>query len=414
MQNSIPVPYFLAMLLASVLLLVFAGSIYRSWRTKNPLDVVLSLMAWWVASMLSVVFGLFLTRTSSEISRLWFAAWSASVLFLCGGYRIVLYGGLRWLRSQGHNFKNLLIIGHGPTSEFVKKTIAKSSWSGLKLRGTLLPDQVDAYFRDHPGEKIDEIWLCQPFSDSEGIMTSIKSLRHCCANIRMVPDWFSLHLINHGVSEVLGISMLDLSVSPVTGLTRLLKTVEDRVLAGLILLLISPLMLAIALGVKLTSPGAVLFKQRRHGWNGEEIIVYKFRSMKEHTEQHGQVTQAIKNDSRITPLGAFLRRTSLDELPQFINVLQGRMSIVGPRPHALAHNEFYKERVASYMLRHKVRPGITGWAQVNGFRGETDTLEKMEKRVEYDLYYIEHMSIWLDLKIIFATLFKGFAHKNAY
>ena len=136
--------------------------------------------------------------------------------------------------------------------------------------------------------------------------------------------------------------------------------------------------------------------------------------MKVHTEQQGQLTQATKNDSRITPLGAFLRRTSLDELPQFINVLQGRMSIVGPRPHALAHNEFYKGQVAGYMLRHKVKPGITGWAQVNGFRGETDTLEKMEKRVEYDLYYIEHMSIWLDLKIILTTVFKGFVHKNAY
>ena len=234
------------------------------------------------------------------------------------------------------------------------------------------------------------------------------------ANIRLVPDLFALKLINHGISEVVGIPMLDLSVSPITGDVRLVKALQDRVLGALILLLISPVMLAIALAIKFTSPGPVLYRQCRHGWNGEEIWVYKFRSMVVHAEQNGQVTQAQKSDARITPLGAFLRRTSLDELPQFINVLQGRMSIVGPRPHAVVHNEHYKELVPHYMLRHKVKPGITGWAQINGFRGETDTLDKMEKRVEYDLHYIENLSLALDLKIIVATVFKGFVHKNAY
>ena len=158
----------------------------------------------------------------------------------------------------------------------------------------------------------------------------------------------------------------------------------------------------------------MLFKQKRHGWDGKPITVYKFRTMKVHEEENGQVTQAKRNDPRVTRFGAFLRRTSLDELPQFFNVLQGRMSIVGPRPHALAHNEMYKEQVEAYMQRHRVKPGITGWAQINGWRGETDTLDKMEKRVEYDLYYIENWSLWFDLKIIFLTLFKGFVHKSAY
>jgi putative colanic acid biosynthesis UDP-glucose lipid carrier transferase len=158
----------------------------------------------------------------------------------------------------------------------------------------------------------------------------------------------------------------------------------------------------------------VLFKQHRTGANGKRFKVYKFRSMAVHEEKTGVVSQATKEDPRVTRLGAFLRRTSLDELPQFYNVLQGRMSIVGPRPHALAHNEYYKELVQSYMWRHKVKPGITGWAQVNGLRGETDTLEKMERRVEYDLKYIDNWSLWLDLRIIFLTIFKGFTHKNAY
>jgi len=261
---------------------------------------------------------------------------------------------------------------------------------------------------------VDEVWLCLPVGDKEGIFATLDALRHSTANIRLVPDLFALRLINHGVSEVLGIPMLDLSASPITGKVRLMKAVQDRLLGALILLLISPLMLAIALAIKLTSHGPVLYRQLRHGWNGEGIWVYKFRSMVVHQEPDFQVTQARRNDARITPLGAFLRRTSLDELPQFINVLQGRMSIVGPRPHAVAHNEHYKELVPGYMLRHKVKLGITGWAQVNGFRGETDTLDKMEKRVEYDLHYIENVSLWLDLKIIVATVFKGFVHKNAY
>ena len=184
-------------------------------------------------------------------------------------------------------------------------------------------------------------------------------------------------------------------------------------LAALILILVSPLMWAIAIGVKLSSPGPVLFRQKRHGWNGHKIEVWKFRTMRIHQDPDG-VTQCRRCDSRMTPFGAFLRRTSLDELPQFFNVLQGCMSIVGPRPHAVEHNLVYRGQIKYYMLRHKVKSGITGWAQVNGWRGETDTLDKMERRIEYDLYYIEHWSLLFDLKIIFLTLFKGFTHENAY
>jgi len=173
------------------------------------------------------------------------------------------------------------------------------------------------------------------------------------------------------------------------------------------------LLLLIAIGVKLSSPGPVIFKQRRHGVNGKPMKIYKFRSMVVH-EETASISQATKQDIRITPFGSFLRRSSLDELPQFFNVLQGRMSIVGPRPHAVAHNEEFKELIDSYMRRHQVKPGITGWAQINGFRGETDTLEKMEMRIEADLYYINNWSIWFDLKIIFLTVFKGFFGKNAY
>ncbi|NCN67954.1 MAG: hypothetical protein COW74_08445 [Piscirickettsiaceae bacterium CG18_big_fil_WC_8_21_14_2_50_44_103] len=194
---------------------------------------------------------------------------------------------------------------------------------------------------------------------------------------------------------------------------RMLKRFEDVTLSTLILILISPIMIALAIGVKLSSPGPILFKQKRYGLNGKEIKVYKFRSMT--TQDNGAtINQATKNDPRITKFGAFIRKTSLDELPQFINVIQGKMSIVGPRPHANAHNEQYRKLVPQYMQRHLVKPGITGWAQINGWRGETETLDKMEKRIEFDLHYINNWSLWFDIKIIILTVFKGFIDKNAY
>ena len=210
-----------------------------------------------------------------------------------------------------------------------------------------------------------------------------------------------------------GITAVSIFDSPFAGLDSFLKRMEDIVLSLLILIFISIPMLFIAIGVKITSKGPIIFKQDRYGMDGNKITVWKFRSMTV-TENGGSVTQATKGDSRITPFGSFLRKTSLDELPQFFNALGGGMSIVGPRPHAVAHNEEYRTQIQGYMLRHKMKPGITGLAQINGFRGETDTLDKMEGRVRYDLMYIQNWTLWLDLKIVFLTVFKGFISKNAY
>ncbi|RMN38205.1 hypothetical protein ALQ60_200109 [Pseudomonas syringae pv. papulans] len=219
-----------------------------------------------------------------------------------------------------------------------------------------------------------------------------------------------LHARSESINGLASISIFD---SPMDGAWSLAKRAEDIVLSSLILLLIAVPLLTIAAAIKLTSTGPVLFRQRRYGLDGRSIMVWKFRSMRVQENTDG-VLQATRNDARVTPLGRFLRRTSLDELPQFFNVLHGDMSIVGPRPHAIAHNEQYRGQVSGYMLRHKVKPGITGWAQINGWRGETDTLDKMRMRVEFDLDYIEHWSIWLDLKIILLTLLKGFVNKNAF
>lgn len=416
-QGHVPLAYKLVVVAASLLLLGFSSSLYRSWRVNELGAILRSVVIAWSCTLLIILVWLFFTKTSSDFSRVWFVGWSISTPAALLLQRLVVHSVLRWLRAQGYNYKRVVIVGEGPASQQAQQAVAQSSWSGLRIMASLQPEMLAPWLAaqaQRSAPRLDEVWLCLPLSDEAGIRAALEALRYSTVNIRLVPDLFAYRLINHGVSEVVGIPMLDLSLSPITGEMRVLKAMQDYLLASLILLLISPLMLAIAVAIKLTSKGPVLYKQRRHGWNGAEICIYKFRSMAVHEEPDFQVTQARKNDARITPLGAFLRQTSLDELPQFINVLQGRMSIVGPRPHAVSHNEYYQRLVPGYVLRHKVKPGITGWAQVNGFRGETDTLDKMQKRVEYDLYYIENLSLWLDLTIIFRTLFKGFLHSNAY
>lgn len=228
-----------------------------------------------------------------------------------------------------------------------------------------------------------------------------------------MPDIFVFDLIQARIDDVGGIPVVAVCETPFSGFNGFVKRASDIILSIIILMLISPLLLAVAIGVKMSSKGPILFKQRRYGLDAEEILVYKFRSMT--VEENGDtVRQATKNDVRITPFGRFIRKTSLDELPQFINVLQGRMSIVGPRPHAVAHNEMYRKVIKGYMIRHKVKLGITGWAQVNGLRGETDTMDKMEARIEYDLDYLRSWSLGFDLKIIVRTVLLVFKDRNAY
>ncbi|MCY1510119.1 UDP-glucose:undecaprenyl-phosphate glucose-1-phosphate transferase [compost metagenome] len=220
-----------------------------------------------------------------------------------------------------------------------------------------------------------------------------------------IPDLQSLKLLNHSVSDIDGLAAINLNESPLTSYptAALTKAALDRSVALLAILLLSPLLLGTSLAVKLSSPGPVLFKQKRHGWNGKVIKVWKFRSMRVHADAH--VKQATREDPRITRVGRFIRRTSIDELPQLFNVLQGRMSLVGPRPHAVAHNDYYTGKIDAYMARHRIKPGITGLAQISGSRGETETIDKMERRVELDLAYINNWSIWLDLKILIKTPF---------
>ena len=405
-----------------------AFGLYRSWRGHSLVDLFGRLFLAWSLVLLGLAVALVLVKEAETFSRLWLGIWWGAGLLLLMGFRLGLYQLLAFLRRRGWNHRRVLIVGTGAAAANLVARARRETWTGFEVVGVLstsgegteaeaaLPllgtlDALEPLMAQH---QVDEVWLAVPLRDESIVRAVLARLSERVVTIRFAPDIFGLRLLNHSVSEVLGYPMLDLSASPMTGLNRLVKGIEDRLLAALILLLVSPLMLLIALAVKLSSPGPVFFRQQRLGWDGRPFRIYKFRSMVVHEEPAGQVVQASRQDARLTRVGAFLRRTSLDELPQFINVLQGKMSIVGPRPHALAHNDQYKGMIEGYMLRHKVKPGITGWAQVNGWRGETDTLEKMQKRIEYDLYYIEHWSLAFDLKIIFLTLFRGFVHKNAY
>ena len=256
----------------------------------------------------------------------------------------------------------------------------------------------------------DQIWLAMPLKDADLIEHIIRGLRQTTSDIRLVPDFFGYRLINHSISSIADMSVINISVTPMDGLNRWVKAVEDKLIAILILILLSPLMLLIACAVKLSSRGPVIYRQERLSWNGRPFQMLKFRSMPINVEDGTGPKWARSGEVRATAVGRFLRKTSLDELPQFWNVMKGDMSIVGPRPERPVFVEQFKEEIPSYMQKHMVKAGITGWAQVNGWRGDTD----LKQRIEHDLYYIENWSIWLDLKIIFLTIFKGFINKNAY
>jgi putative colanic acid biosynthesis UDP-glucose lipid carrier transferase len=335
---------------------------------------------------------------------------------------------LRSLSRRPENQRRAVVVGAGALGVKVSRAFRARGGIGLVFMG---------YFDDRADDRVDteasvsrlgnlrqvagyvqeqgvhEVYITLPLGSQPRIVELLEQVQGTTASVFFVPDVFGISIIQGRLQDMNGVPVVGLCETPFTGTNQLVKRFSDVVLATLILVLISPLLLCIALAVKLSSRGPVIFKQRRNGLAGEEIIVYKFRSMQV-LDDGAVVPQATKDDPRVTRIGAFLRKTSLDELPQFINVLQGRMSIVGPRPHAVAHNEIYRQLIKAYMVRHKVKPGITGWAQINGHRGETDTVEKMQARVEYDLEYLRNWSLGLDLQIIARTIKLVFFDRNAY
>lgn len=427
----------------AALFLQFAAEfaeIYRSWRSDTLWSEAKQVLFCWFTSfsLLLMITGLF-TETLSP--SLWsvYMQWFVLCLVLLLGWRLVARNLLAYLRERGYNTRHIAVVGSSELAAETARHLLNCTWAGYTFAGfyddrhsashPLRPErrlrEQDTSIEQHAGDlstlvqdartgRLDCIFITLPLNAELRIQKLVGELTNSTASVYLIPDLFTFELVHSRSINLNGIPAISIVGEPHRGIQSLLKRLEDLAGAIIILLLISIPMLLIALAIKCTSKGPVFFRQTRYGLDGRSFKVLKFRTMNVCEDDKGQIRQASRDDDRITPLGRFLRRTSLDELPQFFNVLQGTMSMVGPRPHAVAHNELYRERIKGYMLRHKIKPGITGWAQVNGWRGETDTLEKMQKRVEFDLHYIRHWSLALDMKILLLTLFRGFRNANAY
>jgi len=371
----------------------------------------------------------FALKISETYSRIWFFSWalSATTLILLG--RFLCYYLLHRMVDAGRLTRNIVLVGltEQAVRLFPQLNNAAEPWNNVvgvfDDRGTRLSKEIDSlpilgtledlttYTREH---RVDDVIVTLPWSAEMRLSGIVENLSELPIDIHLGPDMAGLLFSNRSYCVLGGVPMLDIASKPMSGWNMVVKSLEDRVLAFLFLILLSPVMLLVAIAIKLESPGPVFFLQPRYGFNNQEFSVFKFRSMRQDRPPEEGVPQATKNDPRVTRLGAILRRTSLDELPQLVNVLMGTMSLVGPRPHAVQHNKEYATRIDGYFARHKVKPGITGWAQVNGLRGETDTLEKMEARVQFDFYYIENWSLAFDIKILAMTAIVVFFQRNAY
>lgn len=382
----------------------------------------------WVSLFAVLLFLGYVTKTSASFSRVVLLAWFVVTPIAIFAGRLFLARVLSRLMVSSRSKRNVIIAGVNDMAMALANNLRETPEFGMVMQGFFedrsrerlgvdgdisilgkLKDLPD-YVRDN---RTDVIFIAMPIKNVQRVTELLDELHDTTASIYFVPDIFVFDLIQCRTVDIKGIPAVALCETPFYGLRGVVKRVSDFVLAIAALIICSPIMIATAIAIKLTSPGNVMFKQRRYGLDGHEIVVYKFRSMTV-AEDGGEIRQATKDDQRLTSIGGFIRRYSIDELPQFINVLQGRMSVVGPRPHAVAHNEEFRKVIKGYMVRHKVAPGITGLAQVSGYRGETETLEQMEKRIEYDLDYLRNWSIALDIRILFRTVRMILNDDNAY
>lgn len=419
-----------AIAVIAYLLIAEVTGVYRSWRGISTDREILCAWITWGVTLLALLAVGYMTRATDDIPRGVLLAWAAAVPVLIGATRIVLRMVKRMLRSLDVGTQGFAIVGVNELALQLARNVEGQTDSGLKLigfyddrpeeRSGKLPADVgsrlgtiDDLVEAAKAGTIDAIYITFPMRAEDRIRAVLDRLSDSTASVYIVPDFFVFELLHSRWTSIGGLPVVSIFENPFYGADGVLKRGFDLVAGSILLMLLALPMLVIALAIKLTSPGPVFFRQKRYGLDGQEILVWKFRSMTV-CENGPEIRQATRNDARVTRVGAFLRKTSLDELPQLFNVIEGTMSLVGPRPHATAHNEQYRQLIRGYMLRHKVKPGITGLAQVSGWRGETDTLEKMIGRVQCDHQYIREWSLWLDLKILFRTIFVVFSRKNAY
>jgi putative colanic acid biosynthesis UDP-glucose lipid carrier transferase len=418
------------MLIATIGFNFFAESLdaYRSWRGTQLKEEMSTIFSSWITICFVAIIADIAFFHTSLYSFHYVLLWIVLTPLELITWHMFVRMVLGELRTRGYNSRSVAIVGATKIGKRLENAFNDMDWFGYQLKGYYddrvntrekgaedieITGNIDNLIEACKDGRIDSVYITLALAAEKRVKQIAEQLSDTTASVYLVPDVFTFNLLNSRWIDLQGITAISIYETPFAGVNSVIKRLEDIFLSLFILCLIALPMLFIAIGIKMTSKGPVLFKQTRYGMEGEKIKVWKFRSMTV-TEDGEKVTQATKGDKRITPFGGFLRRTSLDELPQFFNSLMGSMSIVGPRPHAVAHNEEYRKQIHGYMLRHKVKPGITGLAQINGFRGETDTIDKMEGRVHYDLQYIQTWSLKLDLKIIFLTIFKGFKSDKAY
>jgi putative colanic acid biosynthesis UDP-glucose lipid carrier transferase len=403
-------------------------ALYRSWRLGRFSTICRLVLFNITLAFLLMTLVLFLFKYSEIYSRVTIACWYLLSVIILIGWRFCVREVKRVRRAKGFNVQKIAIVGLTETGRNLYDEIIKHDELGFECVGfyddrepsrldgfdlSLIIGTINDAVELARSGQVKKLYVCLPMLAEKRIADIIEALGDSTADVLITPDFLLKNLMNARIGSVGEVDTISVFESPVNGMRRFYKRSFDIVFSLCAIVGISPVLIGVAIAVYMSSPGAILFKQDRYGLDGRKIKVWKFRSMTV-TENADKVVQASKGDARITNVGAFIRKTSLDELPQFFNVLFGDMSVVGPRPHAVAHNEEYRKLVTYYMLRHKVLPGITGWAQVNGWRGETDTLDKMEKRIQYDLAYIRNWTLWWDVKIVFLTFFKGFVGKNVY
>jgi Undecaprenyl-phosphate glucose phosphotransferase len=425
-----PFYYQAAIVLAAVLTVNFTqiAGVYRFSVLEHVPSQILHALAAWAGVFVTLLIMAYFTQTSDWFSRAWVVMWLALAISGFIAIRLVALLQLWRLKLRGELSTQVAIVGARELGRAVIRQLREDQVEDVRIVGVFddvgpLPTEIegcpvrgntDDLIELARHQRIDEVILAMVDRSEAEIEHVIAKLRPLPLNTKLCAHSLRLNLPVHGFTSFAGLPLLHVFERPLSGWGGVWKTLEDRLLGAVILILMLPLMCFCALMIKLDSAGPVLFRQKRYGFNNDEITVFKFRTMAHDPAPDPNVPQARRNDPRITRIGAFLRRTSLDELPQLFNVLRGEMSLVGPRPHAVAHNEHYAEIIDGYLGRHRVKPGITGWAQVNGLRGETETPEKMRMRVQYDLFYIDNWSLLFDLKILVMTSFLGFVHRNAY
>ena len=398
--------------------------LYTPQRGVSLFDEVRRLVNAWLLMAAAWFAFLFLLKAGSDFSRVWSLYWLVAGLAASVAVRGVIRLALRSLRRRGYNLRHIVVIGAGHLGQEIVARIRETPWSGFVVRG-YYDDNTELHGRSLHGvpvlgaieravldlehEDINQVWIALPMRAERRIRELLVRLQQHSVQVCFVPDIFNFTLLHHSMTEIAGLPVINLTDSPLEGVNLLGKSIEDFVLSLAILVVTSPLLLLLAIGVKLSSPGPVFFRQERITWNGARFQMLKFRTMPTDAEDSTGPVWANARDRRSTPFGAFLRRWSLDELPQFINVLRGEMSIVGPRPERPEFVEHFRQEIPGYMQKHLVKAGITGWAQVNDFRGNTS----LTKRIQYDLYYIEHWSLWFDLRIIALTLVHVFTTRHA-